>query len=196
MIRSDITELYFIAPIANVTSILKYGILSNSRSSRLPHCSVAMQDIQTRRKSKKIPGAGWLHNYANLYFDAHNPMLSKLRSQNQEICILRIDVTVLDLPGVIIADCNAASDYVRFYPVTDGLSNIDKDKLFAKYWTHPDNLYEEWEHKSIKCAEVLVPDRVESTYITGAYVANSEAMSSFEQLGIKLPVCVKNDIFF
>jgi len=123
-------------------------------------------------------------------------MLSRLRDRNNEICVLRIDHNILDLQGVIIADQNAASEYVRFYPVTQGLAAIDKDRLFAKYWTHPENIYEEWSHKSIKCVEVLVPDEVEPRYILGAYVANQTALKAFQQLNIQLTVSIKSAIFF
>jgi len=196
MNRSDITELHFITPIANVASIMEHGILSKNLSSKLSHYSVAMQEIQDRRKNKKIPNAGELHNYANLYFNAHNAMLSKLRGRNNEICILRVEHKVLDLQGVIIADQNASSNYARFYPVVDGLAAIDKNKLFAKYWTHPENQYEEWAHKSIKCAEVFVPNKVEPKFICGAYVANHIALAFFKKLDIGLTVCIKSDIFF
>ncbi len=196
MDRKDIKELYFIAPIENVPSILKYGILSHNLSKKLHHRSVAMPEIQDKRCNKKIPNAGNLHDYANLYFDAHNPMLSKVRSKNNEICILGVDPEVLDLPGMIVADQNAASNYVRFYPKADGLAAINKDTLFAKYWTHPQNQYEEWAHKSIKCAEVLVPDKVESKYVLGAYVANQTALVAFNKLNIGLTVEIKSDIFF
>lgn len=197
MNHSDVTELYFITHIDNVPSILKYGILSHNLSRKLCHRSVAMQEIQEKRKDKQIPGTDKrLHDYANLYFDAHNPMLSKLRDKNSEICILRVNPKVMALPGVIIADQNASSKYVRFYPVTEGLAAIDKDKLFAKYWTHPENQYEEWAHKSIKCAEVLVLNKIEPKYVMDAYVANQVALETFAKLTIQLTVCIKNDIFF
>jgi len=57
-----------------------------------------------------------LHDYANVYFDAHNPMLSKCRNRNDEICVLRLNPNVLDFPGVIVTDRNAATDLVRFRP--------------------------------------------------------------------------------
>lgn len=196
MDRRDISELYYIAPIANVSSILQYGILSNKRAKTLRHRSVAMPEIQVRRINKKIPGASHLHDYANLYFDAHNPMLSKVRQHNESICILRIDAGILNLPGVIIADRNASSNYVRFYTVTAGLAAIDKDALFARYWTHPDDQYAEMKHKSIKCAEVLVPDRVEPGCILGAYVANQSALTALRELGMALTVSIESDIFF
>ncbi|MBI1748033.1 MAG: DUF4433 domain-containing protein [Acidobacteria bacterium] len=82
MNRSDIAELHFIAPIANVPSIMQHGILSHKLAGPIHHGSLAMSEIQERRKNKQIPGARKLHEYANLYFDAHNPMLSKCREYN------------------------------------------------------------------------------------------------------------------
>lgn len=150
MNRDEITEIYFIAPIMNVPLIVEHGILCHKRAGTVNHHSVAMPEIQERRTDKRIPGAGILHDYANLYFDAHNPMLSRLRTENDDICVLRIDPKVLDLPGVIIADRNAESDWVRFFRVGEGLKALNRDRVFAKYWTHPENVFEEMSHKSEK----------------------------------------------
>jgi hypothetical protein len=196
MNRADVRELHYIAPIANVPSIVQHGILSHRLAGEKAHNSVAMREIQERRKNKQIPGARRLHEYANVYLDAHNPMLSKLRGRNNEICILRIDQTILDLPGVIIADCNAASNWARFFPVGEGIKAINKDRVYAQYWTHPADLLDEWRHKSEKCAEVLVPDGIRPSYIIGAYVASEKALARFHQLNIKLPICIKHAIFF
>ncbi|HEX8845156.1 MAG TPA: DUF4433 domain-containing protein [Pyrinomonadaceae bacterium] len=196
MNRSDLTELHYITLIANVTSILQHGILSHTLADELDHYSVAMPEIQERRTNKQIPGARRLHEYANLYFDAHNPMLSKCRQRNNEICVLRIAPAVLDLAGVIIADRNAASDWVGFWPVTEGLARIGLERVFAKYWTHPDDPYEQMRHKSEKCAEVLVPDCVAAQLVVGAYVANQTALASFQALNTGLPVQIRSSMFF
>jgi hypothetical protein len=188
MNREDVKELHYITAIANVSSILKHGILSHTRAAALVHESVAMPEIQARRRNRQIPGARRLHEYANLYFDAHNPMLSKRRDKNNEICVLRISQTVLDRPNVIVTDRNAATDMVRFGNVAEGLARLDHKRLFAQYWTHPDNLYDQDSHKAEKCAEVLVPDRVEQELITGAYVANKTALATFQALKTGLPV--------
>jgi len=196
MNRCDITELHFISPIANVPSIMQHGILSHNRVCRLTHTSVAMPEIQELRRNKRIPGAGNLHDYANLYFDAHNPMLSKVRARNDEICVLRIDPRIMDLPGVIISDRNAAGRWARFYPVAAGVGEINRDRIFARYWTHQQDPTDEVRHKLEKCAEVLVPDCVPRRFIIGSYVANRAAMELFRRLNIVLPVVVKSDIFF
>lgn len=196
MNRADVTELHYITAIANVPSILQHGILSHTLAGQLAHHSVAMQEIQERRQNKQIPGARLLHEYANLYLDAHNAMLSRCRARNNEICVLRIDPSALDSEGVIVTDRNAASGYAGFWPVSIGLGNIDRERLFARYWTHPGDPYEEMRHKSEKCAEVLVPDRVQARLVIGAYVANQTALQAFQQLNTGLPVGTRAGMFF
>jgi hypothetical protein len=196
MNRADITELHYITAIANLPSILRHGILSHTLADRLAHDSVAMPEIQERRRNTQIPGARPLHEYANLYFDAHNPMLSRCRSKNNEICVLQIDSTVLDQVGVIVTDRNAASSWRRFLSVASGLSIIDRERVFARYWTHQDDPYDEMIHKSQKCAEVLVPDRVDLEFIVGAYVANEIGLQTFQGINSQLPVRIHNAMFF
>ena len=77
-----------------------------------------------------------------------------------------------------------------------GLSVISRERVFARYWTHPDDPYDEMSHKSEKCAEVLVPDRVDVQFIVGAYVANQEALAEFQRLNSQLPVRIRGDMFF
>lgn len=196
MNRADITEMHYITAIANLPSILRHGILSHKLADKIEHDSVAMQEIQDRRQNKRIPGAGNLHDYANLYFDAHNPMLSRCRARNSEICVLQIDALVMDQADVIVTDRNAAADMVRFFPVVAGLSAISNDRVFAKYWTHPNDFYEERLHKSQKCAEVLVPQRVDTKLITGAYVANQTALEAVAAVNSMLSVRIRSDMFF
>jgi hypothetical protein len=194
--RADIAELHYITPIGNVPSILEHGILSNRQAARLAHTSVAMEEVQDRRRDKTIPSARRLHDYTNLYFDAHNPMLSKRRDQNDAICVLRVDPTALDMPGVIVADRNAASDYVRFYPAADGIQALDREMVFAKFWINAADPFDEMIRKSVKCAEVLVPDQLDPRFVIGAYVANERALGAFQALNTQLPVAVNGGMFF
>ncbi len=196
MNRADVTELHYITTISNVISILQHGILSNTLAAELPHDSVAMPEVQEIRANKQIPGARRLHDYANLYFDAHNAMLSKRRRYNSSICVLQVDASALDLPGVIVTDRNAASSWVSFMTVPEGLAAIDRDRLFARSWKHPEDMYDEMNHKSEKCAEILVPDRVEARFVVGAYVANQNASTALQALGTGLPVRIRGDMFF
>jgi ssDNA thymidine ADP-ribosyltransferase, DarT len=196
MRRSEIAELHYITLIENVPSMIERGILSHRRAKRVLHHSVAMEEIQERRRNKQIPGARPLHEYANLYFDAHNPMLSKCRGRNDEICVLQVSPDILDLPGVIVTDMNAARVAVRFYDAATGLAALDRDRLYAVFWLHPDNLIEQDRHRALKCAEVLVPDCVTPEFIQGVYVANQSARDRADLLSLALPVTIKSGMFF
>jgi hypothetical protein len=196
--KTDLQELHYICPIENLQSIMANGILSNKRAAKLEHRSVAMQEIQERRKKIVVPGARPLHEYANLYLNARNKMMFKI-VRNEDvtgICVLRIDHNVLDLAGVVIADQNASSGYARFGPSPNGLSQISKELVFAQYWNHPDDPIESMRHGSIVCAEVLVPDRLDPGYIIGAYVASQQAAQAVSVAAPGLNVTVNAYLFF
>lgn len=196
MKREELEELHYIAPIANVPSILKHGILSHVRADKFPHQSVAMQEIQNRRRKVQVPNARRLHEYVNLYICARNPMMYKRQAEHQSICILRISPDVLDIPNTIVADQNASSGYVRFRPAPNGLAYIDRNLVFAERWTHPDDPIEQYQHRSIKCAEVLVPDRVKASFIIGAYVSVPGSQDSLAEVAPGLATTVYGYIFF
>ena len=114
MERHDLTELQYITPISNLSSILTHGVLSHRRAQALNPQSIAMQEIQDLRAGRRVPGGLHLHDYANLYICARNPMLFKRLASRRDICVLSLLPTVLDLDGVVVTDQNAASKYVRF----------------------------------------------------------------------------------
>jgi hypothetical protein len=194
MNRCDVAELHFITYIENVPSILKRGILSHNKSRNINFHDISESGVQERRAKKKIPGTNKsLHDYANLYFDAHNPMLSARRSKNDEICVLRIKNIVLNIDGVIITDKNAARE-CWFKTVDEGLPLLNKDEIYATFWTD-NNPIKEYKHAGIKCAEVLVPDCVHSDYIIGAYVDNITALNNLCNLS-DLGAIIRSELFF
>jgi hypothetical protein len=195
MERNELQELHFITPLCNIPSILQHGILSHVRAARLPHQSVAMEVIQDRRVAVRVPGGRPLHEYVNLYICARNPMLYKRQAQHVTICVLSVSPDVLDLPRVIVTDSNASSEYVRFAPAPDGLRIVDRDQTFAEYWTDQDPI-QQWRKKAAKCAEVLVPDRVDPRFVIGIYVSCEQAKRQVEAFGLGLPVNIRQHLFF
>jgi hypothetical protein len=193
--REDVPELHFITHINNVSSIWTNGLLSHNNAARLSHLSVASQDVQSRRALKVIPGGRRLHDYVNLYICGRNPMMYVLSSNHQNLCVLRINTTVFDIPETIITDRNAAVEFVRFSPSPAGLSMIDKDLVYAEYWAHDDPARHA-DHKAIKCAEVLVPDRLPPGYIDGVYVSCRPALIAFQATRIPIPVTINAHLFF
>lgn len=188
-----VIELHCIMPIGNIASVLAEGILSHERASKLKHSSVAMQMMQDKRDVKSVPSGLKLHQYANLYFHARNPMLFKRRYE--DVCVVRVSTGVLGLAGTVITDQNAASNYVRFLAPAQW-QQLDFDDIYARDWTHPDDTIRGWQHKSRKCAEVLVAHRVLPAMLVGAYVVDESAQTRVLQAGFLLPVSINTDFFF
>lgn len=195
---AELVELHYITPIANIPSIYTHGILSHKMTQKLKHKSISMQEIQERRAKVIVPGGRPLHEYVNLYFDARNPMMFKRKDSHLDLCVLRISPEVLDIPGVVITDGNASSEYTRFKPAPLGLAMVDKNLVFAKDWTDPD-LIEYWKRRSAKCAEVLVPDRVDQRFILGAYVSCPESEEVLVKTNTKttiIDIVINGQLFF
>lgn len=190
-----VTEFQCIMPIGNVPSVMRHGILSYERAAKLAHHSVAMQEIQDRLDQKQVPGGQKLHQYANLYFHARNPMLYKRKDEAAGLCVLRVSADVGALQGVVFADCNASSDYVRFlHPSQWKL--LDFDDIYAMDWRHPDDPPAYYRHRSRKCAEVLVPHCVEPSRLFGAYVVDQASAQRLAHTGFTLPIVVDSVLFF
>lgn len=191
-----VTELHCIIPIDNVESVMRHGILSYEEAAKLPHRSVALQQVQDRRDQKKVPGEHGLrlHQYANLYFHARNPMLYKRRDQAHELCVLRVSTEVLQVQGTVITDQNAASDWVRFLAPRQWRA-LDFDDIFAEDWRHSDEV-RYWQQKSRKCAEVLVPHAVEPRFLVGAYVVDTATATRLRVKAPQLPLATNPMVFF
>jgi hypothetical protein len=190
--RKQLDELHYITAVENVPSILERGLLSHRLAQKVKHTSVAMQQIQSIRSGKQIPGGRPLHDYVNLYINGRNVMMSKVLygTSVDEICLLRISTDVLDVPGAVVSDQNAASSYALFTPAPEGLARIDKDYVFAPSWKHPDDQIAEWRHKSAMCAEVLVPDAIAANCVLGAYVGSHTGLSVLRKLADGLAAAV------
>jgi hypothetical protein len=122
-------------------------------------------------------------------------MMSKRRDQHRQICVLRVSTEVLDLPNVVIADSNAASKYTAFWASPAGLSKVAGEWVFAEYWTDQDQITQ-WRKAAAKCAEVLVPRKVEPNMIVGAYVSCEDSMAALRGTGFALPIALDAHLFF
>ncbi|NEW96523.1 DUF4433 domain-containing protein [Rhodopseudomonas sp. BR0G17] len=190
-----VTELHCIMPIVNVGSVMSHGILSYDDAAQLPHRSVALQPVQDKRDRKQVPGGLRLHQYANLYFHARNPMLYKRQGEVGSLCVIRVSTDVLRLEGTVISDQNAASDYVRFLHPRQWRT-LDFDAIYAMDWRHPGDQIAYWQHRAKKCAEILVPHRVHPGFLTGAHVVDEAAKAALANCGFGLPICVSPVLFF
>ena len=187
--------VYNIMPIANIPSVLQHGIVCFDQMQKFQHSSIAMNDVQERRSRVEIPNGCSLHQYANLYFSFHNPMLYKRQGLADELCILALSSKVMDIEGCVLADRNAATSLVRFFSPVDGLERLDFTKIHAKFWTDPDPIIQR-EKKAIKCAEILIPYSVSAEYIVGAYVVSEESEDKLIKCGFDKPIAVRPQVFY
>lgn len=190
-----VTELHCIMPLANMASVMQHGILSHERTARLPHHSFALQPVQDRRDQKEVQGGLRLHQYANLYFHARNPMMYLRQGEAAQLCVLRVSTEVFGIPSTVITDQNAASNYVRFLAPSQWRL-LDFDDIFAMDWNHPDDQIRHWRHKSRKCAEVLVPHGIEPKFIEGAYAVDAQVAATIAGVAPRLPVTLSPELFF
>lgn len=171
--------LYNINALKNLPSIFRYGLLSKNKLRKSPahqEEDLSNPDVQSRRDYIKIANHGELHDYANLYFDARNPMMYYIINHNNvnDLCIICVDKRVLDLKDTIVTDRNAASELALFEKSERGLKFIKFEQVFAKSWDDP-NYLEKIEKKAIKCAEVLVLGKVPIEYLLKIKVATQLA---------------------
>lgn len=189
-----------ITHVDNLPSIMSNGIMSHDLAQKMNHESIALASVQERRQTKRVPNGLRLHQYACLYFSARNPMMY-YRGMNQgitkieDLCVLLISPIVLDIDGVVVTDGNAASEITRFYPAEEGLLSLDYDKIYAEWWTDG-NPYEQDEKKRVKCAEVLVPNRIPYQMVIGAAVPLQKTEEKVRLLGFDKRIIISPSTFF
>jgi ssDNA thymidine ADP-ribosyltransferase DarT-like protein len=200
MERERVAELHFITTLDNLDSVLKVGILCRNQAARLPHTSIANEEVQDRRANVQVPGGGPLHDYANLYFDARNAMMFDRRSRS-DLIVVRVHHQALDLPGCVVTDGNAASGATAFYPAAAGLRYLDESRVYAESWHRDEdkNAYEPWEKRERRRqrqAEVLVPSGVPVGYIIGCYVRRAAMSAQCSAIKPDLDIRIHKKVFF
>lgn len=188
-------SFYNIMPIDNISSVIQNGILSYYNANKLEHKSIAMNEIQIRRESVRIPNGNKLHCYANLYFTYHNPMMYKRRFQAETLTVLAIDPNVLYIDGCILSDRNASTNLAKFFTPVNGLNSINFDLVFSETWTD-NNKYAYSNNKAIKCAEILVPEKIPYDYILGAFVLNEHSKQQMHNLGFDKKIVINPKVFY
>jgi hypothetical protein len=167
-----IKELYYITHINNLPSILANGILSHRivEEENIPFTPIYSKDIVERRAGKKVSGDKTLWDFANLYFNARNPMLYKVIHDKgiNEIVVLGIRRDVMRMKQTFVTDGNAASSPTRIIQSSDA-KDLWKDigeYTEIEWWSEEDG------SKRKIMAEYLVPERVPVEYIQTIYAAD------------------------
>jgi hypothetical protein len=198
MDASELTELHYICRIENVPSVLVDGILSHERAMAIAHASFAMEEVQARRATVRVPdGTRYgrpLHEYANLYVHARNVTMWVRRAEHQDLVVFCVDPAVLDIPGATVTDKSAAA-FPGWGAGRDGLQMLVKERVFTDDWRDPDPFVQARQRKE-RCAEVLIPDMVPPEYLRAIRVSCTPTAARVQAMTSTLPVMVDARLFF
>ena len=197
----EIEFLYNINHLKNLENIFVYGLLSRNelkKSNFLNNEDISNSSVQNRRANKRIDKEGHtLHDYANLYFDARNPMMyyEVCHVDINCLCVICVDKKVLDLKNTLVTDSNASKDMAMIMSPEEGIELINFDKVKMRYWNHEDPSIKA-ENIGIKCAEVLVFNNIPKEYFKRIKVCTDIAKEKVESLNLGIKVEIDRDIFF
>jgi hypothetical protein len=167
-----IKELYYITHIDNLRSILARGILSHRLIEERGVTFKAIYDanIVSNRKSKTTPNGRSLWDFANVYFQPRNPMLFRVvhETSPDEIVVLGLSPSVLEIPGAYITNGNAANNATDFFDYANGIQAVSAiwDTISSEWWNSMDG------SKRKIMAEGLIPESIPPQLIHSIYVAS------------------------
>ncbi len=183
-------HFYYIAHKDNLKSILKNGILSRSCMSGGIFSKIGSKiglvqqiksihspDVIKIREKKKFNNHS-LWDYANVYFQARNPMLYRVIQEfkAENIVILQINPDIINSPDAGITDGNATSQNTTFFKdINKGLKVLDSALLEKGHWVS----IEDGKRKIM--AEVLIYKKIPKEKIIGIYTANQETANKIRK---------------
>lgn len=172
-------HLYYITHRDNLKSILKNGILSHSCINKkwwtlkkliLKKITIYDAGLVKKRKEKKINNHS-LWEYANVYFQARNPMLYRVVKEfgAENIVVLELNSDIINTPSAVITNGNAVSASTQiFEDIEQGLNSLSPEQFEKEYWNEADG------SKRKIMAEVLIYNHIPKEKIIGVYTANAE----------------------
>jgi len=196
--RPQITGLYYITHIDNVSSILSRGIFCHERieGEKIEYTRIYDDGIVANRKDIQTPDGGTLWKFTNLYFQPRNPMLYRVIHEKpiSKIAIISVRPEILDRLDIYISTGNAAHSSSEILPSGEGrktLRKIIKDTMI-EYWKEQDG------SKRRIMAECLVPDMVPPSLIQTIYVATRSTKANLEAAipSSNIPIVTEPNMFF
>jgi len=165
-------------------------------SERIDFTPIYDREIVSNRKNISAPNGKRLWSFANLYFNARNPMLYRVVCEKgaDKIALIGVDKKILDLDEVFVTEGNAARSYTSILrPSNKVLFKILKE-VDREFWSEFDS------SKRKIMAECLVPDVVPPQYIRSIYFSNYDVMFEMDMkiryLGRNIVLSRQPDMFF
>jgi ssDNA thymidine ADP-ribosyltransferase DarT-like protein len=183
-----VDSLWHISHFNNLQSIFQVGILSYYEAHKLYPELVDISDpeVQRWREHKPSNSIYRIHEYVPLYINPRNPMLYVRRNQQSFLCLIEIDLNVLDNNIFLLADGNAASSTTRFFKNQSDLKCLPWDVLKSDSWS------DKTDGKRKRCSEVLLYPKIDPQYIKALHFR--EIVPSLD--GVDKPKCITPELYF
>jgi len=155
--------LYYLAPVENLRSIFKRGIMNKRRveNLNLNYADYSDRDVQTIRKEKS------LHSFVPLFLNTRNAMTYRYQKSGVDFVILRLMSDLVTQYDCKVSDRIAACRFAKILDLTAqslkliGVKDIIKAKSF----------YGDQELKQRMGAEILVhTDIIDSKWIESIFL--------------------------
>lgn len=161
----------------NVPGVMRDGLRCRDDLAADAFTDVSDGEVQDRRRLDPIHSRR-LKSYVPLYFSPLNAMYYRVVKTHgaDRLCIVEVSPEVIDRPGVLVTDRNAAAGGVRFGKGRAGLRAVDAAATFSREY-----LGENHERDQRRQAEVLVPDRVGPHHVRALHVVSQQAASSIRE---------------
>lgn len=157
----NIKSFYYITHIENLNSILEKGIFCKNLMEDKSHKDISNGAVQRKRN-------GW-HNYVPLFFADNTPMLyCVIKSYKNNIILLEIDKDIAFEKNMRFSDGNIACGGTKIYDKLDDLEQLDWSIIFNR----KPACSKEWKRK--RSAELLIPDKMNVSYISNIHVQEKE----------------------
>ena len=184
-------KAYHFTHVDNLADIVRHGgLLSHNllREERVAYTDISDASVQHWRQRPEPVFGRPIHDYVPLYLNPRNPMLYRLHGLSPELVMLAVEID-RDCPAPrVFADGNAACRDTRFGDRLEAVGPA-QEALCASSWSWiPDG-------KRLRCAEMLVPDRISLAMIDGIYCMN-DSVRAFAQRILGRAVQIDRSLYF
>lgn len=197
--ESGYRSLYYIVHVGNLESILSLGIYSNNLINQkgIKHFDLSDNEVQEIRDNIFIGNSINLHDFVNLFFNPRNSMLYRLLGNNnpRDICILEIDISVLDETDAFVGDGIVAKCTTLARNAKEGLKLLHYDEVFRENWNDPNPHIKDMQRSKVS-AEALIKNCVSSEKIKQIIVMDDYAKNLLDEFKINIPISVNSYLFF
>ena len=159
-----------------------------ARQRRFIKKDISDSSVQKRRDRKDPHYHRSIHAYAPLYINPRNPMLYARHQLQESICIVEIDLRILDDRDFLLTDGNAAANKTKFFASLDGFRKLSWDVLKSRNWVDLED------GKRKMCAEALIYPSVPSAYLKRLHFLGSPHHDELQ--AIKIPKETTPSLFF